>query len=97
MFDKIKDLYSLQKKAKQIKKDLKNIHIEAEVDGVIVIMDGEQEIVKLTIPENLANNISKLEDIIAKAFNKALKKSQEIAAEKMKDVMGPMGFPGLGQ
>lgn len=97
MFDKIKDLYSLQKKAKQIKKDLKNIHIEAEVDGVIVIMDGEQEIVKLTIPENLANNISKLEDIIAKAFNKALKKSQEIAAEKMKDVMGPMGFPGPGQ
>ncbi len=96
MFDKIKDLYSLQKQAKQIKKELKNIHIEAEVDGIIVIIDGEQEVVKITIPEEMGGNAKKLEDSLLKAFNKALKKSQQIAAEKMKDVMGPMGLPGMG-
>ena len=95
MFDKVKDLYALQKQAKQIKKELKNIHIEAEVDGVIVIIDGEQEAVKVQIPESFNNNLKKLEDTLLKAFNKATKKSQQIAAEKMKDVMGPMGFPGL--
>lgn len=94
MFDKIKDMYALQKQAKQIKKELKNIHIEAEVDGVIIVMDGEQEVVKVEIPESLSGDPKKLQDILLKAFNKALKKAQEIAAEKMKAVMGPMGFPG---
>jgi len=96
MFDKAKDMYALQKKAKKIKKELKNTHIEAEVDGVVVIMDGEQEVVSVNIPENMLGNAKKLGDILVKCFNKAVKKSQQIAAEQMKDVMGNMGMPGLG-
>ncbi len=94
MFDKAKQLYQLQKDAKQIKKDLKNIHIEAEVEGIIVIIDGEQEVVTVTIPEEAHGNLKKLQDNLVKAFNKAVKKSQEIAAEKMKGIMGQMGLPG---
>jgi len=95
MFDKVKDMYSLQKKAKQIKKGLKNTHIEAEVDGVIVTIDGEQEVVNIFIPEPLLSNGKKLGEIMVKCLNKAIKKSQQIAADEMKDVMGNMGLPGL--
>lgn len=95
MFDKIKDIYQLQKQAKIIKKELKNIHIEAEVDGVIVIIDGEQEVISVTFPETEPVNFKKLGESTAKAFNKAVKKSQQIAAEKMKPIMGNLNMPGL--
>ena len=37
-----------------------------------------------------------LESALEKTFNKAIKKSQQIGAEKMKAIMGDMNFPGLG-
>lgn len=96
MFDQAKNLYQLQKQAKEIKKELQNIHIEAEVEGVIVIINGEQEVVSVTIPEEAHQNPNKLQENLVKAFNKAIKKSQQIAAEKMKGVMGGLGLPGAG-
>lgn len=95
MFDKIKDMYGFQKQAKQIKKKLKNTHIEAEVDGVIVTIDGEQEVISVVLPETV-DNMQKLGGILVKAFNKAVKKSQQIAAEEMKDIMGGLNLPGQG-
>lgn len=97
MLDKFKDMYELQKKAKQIKKQLKNTHIEAEVDGLIVIIDGEQEILEVKIPEHLLHDAKKLQETLVKCINKAIKKSQQVAAEEMKDIMGGMGLPGLTQ
>lgn len=97
-FDKAKDMYKLQRQAKDIKKKLKNTHIEAEVEGVIVTIDGEQNVVSVKIPEHIlgAENKGKLEKTLESAFNKAIKKSQQIAAEEMKEVMGGMGLPGMG-
>ena len=94
MFDKVKDMYNLQKQAKQIKKELKNIHIEAETDGIVVVIDGEQEVISVTISEEAMKNPKKLQENLVKAFNKAIKKSQQIAAEKMKGVMGGLGLGG---
>jgi DNA-binding protein YbaB len=95
MFDKIKDVYQLQKMAKELKKELKNTHIEAEVDGVIVIVDGEQEVISITWPEGAESNPKKLQDTIVKASNKGIKKAQQIAAEKMKPLMSGMNMPNL--
>lgn len=91
VFDQAKDLYKLQKQAKEIKKQLKNIHIEAESDGVVVICDGEQNFIETKIPEALAGETKRISKAVTEATNKAIKKSQAIAAEKMKDVMGGMG------
>jgi len=96
MFEKAKDMYKLQKNAKKIKKDLKNTHIEAEHEGVTVTINGEQEVVKVEISDEAITNKSKLEDSLEKAFNKAIKKSQQIGAEMMKEVMGDFNLPGMG-
>jgi DNA-binding protein YbaB len=96
MFDKVKDMYGFQKKAKQIKKELRNTHIEAEEDGVIVTINGEQEVISVQLPENIENP-KKLSEKLVKAFNKGIKKSQQIAADMMKDIMGGISFPGMGQ
>jgi DNA-binding YbaB/EbfC family protein len=95
MLGKMKDMYKLQKQAKQIKKKLKNIHIEAEEKGVIVTTDGEQNIISVSISDEAMQNKGILEKNIKEAINKATKKSQQIAAEEMKAVMGDMGLPGM--
>lgn len=95
MFDKAKQLYQLQKKAKDIKKKLAKTHIEAEHEGVIVTINGEQEVIDVKITDEALQNKSKLEESIAKCLNKAIKKSQQVGAEMMKDVMGDFNIPGL--
>ncbi len=99
LFGQAKDLYKLQKKAKQIKEELKNLHIEAEVEGVAIVINGEQEVVEVRIPEGMmtAENQIKLQGVLMNVFNKAIKKSQEVAAEKMRGMMGDLGMdmPGM--
>lgn len=92
---KLKDMYTLQKKAKEIKQQLQNTHIEAEVDGIIVIVNGEQEIIEIKIPDEALQNSTKLAENLKKALTKGIKKSQEIAATMMKDIMGDMNMGGL--
>lgn len=101
LFGQAKDLYKLQKKAKQIKEELKNIHIEAEVEGVKVVINAEQEVQAVNITEDLLKpeNQIKLQTLLLTVFNKAVKKSQEVAAERMRDMMGDLGMamPGEGE
>jgi len=97
MFGKMKDMYNLQKQAKQIKSDLKKIHVEAEVDGIVVTVSGEMDIVKIDIPDTaMEMGAIRIGRSITEAFGKAKKKAEQIAAEKMKAIMGDMGgMPGL--
>ncbi len=92
VFQQAKDMYKLQKEAKAIKKELANIHIEAEEDGVVVTINAEMEVINVTISDEAAQDKGRLEKNLVKAFNKGLKKGQEIAAEKMKGVMSMMGM-----
>jgi DNA-binding protein YbaB len=98
MFKQMKDMYKLQKDAKAIKKELASIHIEAEVDGVVVVVSAEQETISIDIPDEMmqVENKKKLAKAIIEATKKATKKAQEIAAEKMKGIMGAMGMGGMG-
>ncbi len=96
MFDKAKDLYKMQKQARDIKKKLKKTHIEAEHEGVTVIINGEQEVVEIKISDEAAQDRDKLQKNLIVCFNKAIKKSQQIGADLMKNVMGDMNLPGLG-
>lgn len=96
MFEKAKDVYKMQKQARQVKKQLANTHIEAEQEGVKITINGEQEVVEVSISEEALKDGKKLEKNLLQTFNKAVKKSQQIGAEMMKDIMGDLNFPGMG-
>jgi len=96
MFDKAKDMYKFQKQARQIKKQLKTTHIEAEEEGIVVTINGEQEVVHISITDDAMQDKKKLQKNLEKCFNKAIKRSQQVGAELMKDVMGDINFPGMG-
>ncbi len=90
-FSHMKDMYRIQKDAKRIKKELKHIHVEAEAEGVKVIVTAEQEIIAIEIAENVPRE--RLPKILMDALNRALNKAQVVAAERMQVVMKQMGMP----
>ncbi len=87
-----KDMYKLQKQAKKIKKELKNIHVEAEAEGVEVVVNAEQEVISIVIGEDVPRD--RIPDLLKDALNRAMKKAQVVASEKMQAVMGQMGMGG---
>lgn len=94
MMGQIKDLMKLQAQAKQIKKKLENIHIEAEEGGVTVVIDGNLEIISVSISDDAWSKGKRhVEESTKTATKKGLKKAQEVAASNMQDVLGSMGLP----
>lgn len=95
----MKKLYELQKKAKKVQNELKDLLIEATaLEGkILVVFNGEQKIEEITIDESLlsAGQKKELEKGIKDAITQALKKAQQVAAEKTKEVIGDMGIPGM--
>jgi len=82
----------------KVKKDLENTLIEAEVSGLVVTVNGEMKVEKTEfetdelIPGLSSSQKEVLEKAITEAVNKWVKKSQEVAAEKMQGVMSSMGM-----
>lgn len=87
----MKDLYQMQRDAKRVKKELKSIHVEAEAEGVLVIVTAEQEIVSITIADDVPRE--RIAALVMDAMNRALKKAQVVAAERMQGIMKQMGIP----
>lgn len=96
------ELMKLQQEAMKVKKELENTQIEAEVNGLVITFNGEMkaESTEFETPDLIPGlsdaQKSALESAITEAINKGIKKSQEIAAEKMQWVMGQMGLGGMG-
>ena len=94
-------LLRMRKEAKKVQKKLKNMHIEADENNITVTISGEQKVVKVEIRDEQMDPQAKkqLEDSLVVAFNKAIDKSQQLAAENMKEIMAEFGggFPGLDE
>lgn len=96
-------LMKLQQDAMKIKKELENTIIEAEVGWLVISVNGEMKVEKVEfetldlIPWLSQSQKEALEKAILESVNKWVKKSQELASEKMQGVMGQMGLniPGM--
>lgn len=97
MFGKAKEQFDFIKKAKEIQKKLKDEVITVESGAVKIIINGEQKIQKVEIDkaEVDVNKLDVLEKDIKTAVEGAIKQSQEVAANLMKEIGGLGGFPGM--
>lgn len=89
MFDKLQQLKELKKmrdEALRMQKMLAAETVEVEENGIRIVMSGDQKIKKIVV-EGEEN--SRLVDIL----NKAIKRSQEVAAKKIQEMGG--GLPNL--
>ena len=94
-FDQVKMLNQLRKAQNDLKKEI--IEVEAGDGAVVVQITGEIKIKKITIdPARVdTDDINELEHWLEIALRDGLAKAQEVAAEKMKPLMGGLGNLGL--
>lgn len=97
MFDKMKRLMEMQKKMQDAKRELDHTNFEiSSPDGLIkIVMNGSQEVKDVFLRDGF-EGIDKihLEKAVKDTYNRAIKRSQELAAEKMKNIAG-FDIPGL--
>lgn len=98
-FGQMKELYALQKKAKQLQKELKDMEIEASSTGgeVTVVVSGEMKMMSVDInPEYLnSENKTKLENAIKDAVGQAMSRAQSESASRMQPLLKDMNLPGM--
>ena len=85
VFDKLKQMYDLKRKADALKKELESEVIDVESGEVHVRINASQKIQRLDYPLDISPD--KLRD----AINKALDEAQKVAAKKMQGMMGGLG------
>ena len=93
MFDKMKQVMEFKKQADRIKRELDAVTVDVnEVRGIKVVVSGSQEFQSLQIDADLLGQERKrdLERDLLRSFNAAVKKSQQMAAQKMASAMPGM-------
>jgi hypothetical protein len=89
MFDKMKQLGELKKMRDQalaIQRQLAAQTITIDEDGIRIVISGDQKIQELEV-QGIQNSL------LVDKLNKALKKSQEMAAKQLQEMSG--GLSGL--
>lgn len=78
------NLNKLRKQAKQMQKELAKEEIRVEEGDIVVVITGDQKIKHFSV-----QGVSS-EDAV-QVINKAIEKSQKIAAEKLQSMSGGLG------
>ena len=87
MFNPLKQLGDIKKmrdEAMKIQKELQTEQVTVQKHGVNIVISGDQRI------RSLQSN-GKSDDDIKEAVNEAIKKSQEVAAKKLREMGGGLG------
>ena len=91
-----KQAQARQENLKKAQDELGNIEVEGESGAglVKVVMTCKHDVKRITIdPSLLAEDKDMLEDLVAAAFNAAVRKAEETSQEKMAKITA--GMPGL--
>lgn len=91
MFNKLKQYKDLRDQAKQMQNVLGQESAIVEKNGITITMNGNMEVVELTISPELSSD--QIANVMRDCINEVVKKVQRIMAEKMQS-MG--GIPEMG-
>ena len=84
MMGKLGDMNKLRQQAMAMQKSLAGQTITVEENGVKVIITGDQKIMEISV-QGIGN------PVLNEVLNKAIRKSQELAAKELMNVSGGMG------
>lgn len=95
MLDQAKLVMKLKKAQKELQNEL--VEVTAGDGAVVVQVNGELKLKSVKIDPDLVDldDIHELEHWVEIAVRDAMTKAQELAAEKMKPLMGGLGNLGL--
>ena len=93
------NMQSMMKQAQQMQQKLGEqiaaIRVDASSGGgmVSVKMDGNKNLLSVTIDPEVAGDVEMLQDMVLAAVNEAVKKVEEESQGKMGGLLGGMGLP----
>ncbi len=84
-----------QQMQERLQEEIAKIRVEASSGGgmVSVKMDGQKNVLAVTIDPEVVSDIEMLQDMVVAAFNEATKKVDEESQAKMGGMLGGMGLP----
>lgn len=90
MFSKLKQFKDLKDRAKEIQSALSQETAEGTAGWgkVKVVINGNQQVLSVTIEEGAMSDRVKLQELIVEATNDAIGKIQRVMATKLKDIGG---------
>jgi nucleoid-associated protein EbfC len=102
----MKNMGDLQKMAREMQANMAKAQEElgaATVEGtagggaVVVVLTGTQDIRSVKIQKDAVDpdDVETLQDLVVAAFTDALKKSRELAAQRLGSVTGGLKIPGM--
>jgi nucleoid-associated protein EbfC len=102
----MKNMGDLQKMAREMQANMAKAQEElaaATVEGtagggaVVVVLTGTQDAKSVKIQKDAVDpeDVETLEDLVLAAFTDALKKSRELAAQRLGSVTGGLKIPGM--
>jgi len=102
----VKNIGDLQRMAREMQanmekaqRELAETTIEGKAGGgaVTVVMTGTQELRSVTIAKDAVDpeDVETLQDLVLAAFNDALTKSKDLAAQRLGGLTGGLKLPGL--
>jgi nucleoid-associated protein EbfC len=93
------NMQAMMKQAQQMQERLQQevaqIRVEASAGGgmVTIKMDGQKNVLGVTIDPEVTGDVEMLQDMVLAAFNEAAKKVDEETRQKMGGMLGGMGLP----
>ena len=93
----MKQAQQMQRKAEKIQEELKNKEYPFSVqnDAIKGVMNGDMEIVSLSVNPDLAKDLTMLEDLMMIAVNQTVREIQKDKEKAMTSLTGGMNMPGL--
>ena len=93
------NMQTMMKQAQQMQarmqEEVAKIRVEASAGGgmVSIKMDGQKNVLGVTIDKEVAGDVEMLQDMVMAACNEAVKKVDEGTQKKMGGMLGGMGLP----
>jgi len=91
----MKQAQKMQRQMLQMQEELKSKTIETSSGGgaVKVEINGERQILALTISEDVLDDVEMLQDLVISAVNEGMRQIEELHESRMSGLTGGMGLP----
>ncbi len=95
----MKQVQKMQADMGKMQEQLGEMTVEATAGGgaVKIVISGKQEVKEIVLDPEILNPEEQemVQDLLVAAFNEALRKSQDLAAQEMSKITGGLKVPGL--
>ena len=104
MGNMMKAAQKMQKQMAEAQEELKDKYVEGEAGGGMVkaVVNGQKELIKITIDKDFAVNeiedaddVATLEDLVTAAVRNGMEKAQQLMEDSMGKLTGGLNIPGM--